>query len=243
MTWKSAVPNRAEQRERKREALLREAAAGFNRRGFHATSLDELAANLGVTKAALYYYFPNKQTLLAACLGEVMKAGFRSLKRGEAEGRTGREKLRLTLSYYLTELIDEMSCCVLLTEEHALAADDLDRHVTERDRFERRLRALVGEGIEDGSVAPCDPKLVTFTLLGAINWVPKWFSQSGEWSSAQLAAAMTELLDRAICSLPVPGMVRAVAELGPAPANRSTGEAGPPGRTVRTKRPGRSRVR
>jgi TetR/AcrR family transcriptional regulator len=84
MAWKGAVLDRTEQHTMKREAVLREAAAAFNRRGYHSTSLDELAANLGVTKAALYYYFPNKQTLLSACFAQVMQAGFRSLARARA---------------------------------------------------------------------------------------------------------------------------------------------------------------
>jgi TetR/AcrR family transcriptional regulator len=215
MAWKDAVLNRAEQHSMKRNVLLREAAAAFNRRGYHSTSLDDIAANLGVTKAALYYYFPNKQTLLAACFAHVMDAGFRSLKRARSEGNTGREKLHLALRYYLRETIDELSCCVVLTEEHALAPDDLVAHVRERDRFEKAMRSLVREGIADGSIAPCDPKLVMFTLFGAINWVPKWFSQSGEWSSAQLATAMTEILDRAISSQPSVSLTPSVKSLRP----------------------------
>jgi TetR/AcrR family transcriptional regulator len=213
MAWKGTVLDRTEQHTMKREAVLREAAAAFNRRGYHSTSLDELAANLGVTKAALYYYFPNKQTLLSACFAQVMQAGFRSLARARAEGRNGREKLHLALRYYLAETIDEMSCCVVLTEEHALPREDLAAHVAERDRYEDNMRGLVREGIADGSIAPCDPKLVMFTLFGAINWVPKWFSQSGEWTSAQLAAAMTELLDRAIAADPAPALTPAVRDL------------------------------
>ncbi|MBY0511008.1 MAG: TetR/AcrR family transcriptional regulator [Rhodospirillaceae bacterium] len=54
MAWKNAVVSREEQRELKREALLHEAAAAFNQRGYHATSLDDIANSLGVTKAALY---------------------------------------------------------------------------------------------------------------------------------------------------------------------------------------------
>src|SRR5437763_12062615 len=97
-TWKNTVPSRDALYEAKREALLREAASAFNRQGFHATSLDDIARNLGVTKAALYHYFPNKHALLRACFGKAMAVAFQSLERAQREGRTGREKLRLTLS-------------------------------------------------------------------------------------------------------------------------------------------------
>lgn len=63
-TWNNAVPTRKAMHQLKREALLREAIAAFNQKGFHATSLGDIATSLGVTKAALYHYFPNKHALL-----------------------------------------------------------------------------------------------------------------------------------------------------------------------------------
>jgi len=85
--------------------------------------------------------------------------------------------------------------------------------VRQRDRFERGLRAYVREGIEDGSVAPCDPKLAIFVILGAMNWVPKWFKPSGVWKPDQLNAALAQMFERLISSAPVKTMARDVGEL------------------------------
>ena len=104
----------------KRLEVLREAAASFNSKGYHGTSLNEIAASLGVTKAALYHYFPNKNALLAACFEHAMEAAFASLERGRREGRNGRERLILTIAGYVEQLIDELNCCVVLMEEQAL---------------------------------------------------------------------------------------------------------------------------
>jgi TetR/AcrR family transcriptional regulator len=200
--WKNTALSRDALHEAKREALLREAAAAFNRRGFHATSLDDIARNLGVTKAALYHYFPNKNALLQACFEKAMAVAFASLEQARRKGTSGREKLRLTLSGYLEEMIDELNCCVVLMEEHALAPKDRAKLVQDRDRFEHALRDLVREGIRDGSIVPCDPKLAVFAILGALNWVPKWFRETGPWSALQLAESFTELFDRALSSKP-----------------------------------------
>ena len=213
MTWNNAVLGRTEQRAMKREALLRQAAAAFNSKGFQASSLDDLAASLGVTKAALYYYFPNKQKLLLACFERVMEAGFRSIEKAQVEGKNGREKVHLAIKYYLDEIIDEMSCCVVLTDEHFLLPEDRAVHIEQRDRYEKMLRNMINEGINDKSIASCDPKLVIFTLLGSINWIPKWFSHGGEWSSRQVAVAMSEILDRAISADPKPSLTIAVKDL------------------------------
>ena len=197
----------------KRQEVLREAAASFNVKGYHGTSLNEIAASLGVTKAALYHYFPNKNALLAACFEHAMEAAFASLERGRREGNNGRERLILTIAGYVEQLIDELNCCVVLMEEQALEPDDHAKLVRQRDRFERALRALVKEGIEDGSVIPCDPKLAIFILLGAMNWVPKWFKPSGAWKSDQLTVALSQLFERVISSSPAPALPRDVGEI------------------------------
>lgn len=200
--WKNTALSRDALHEAKREALLREAAAAFNRQGFHATSLDDIARNLGVTKAALYHYFPNKNAVLQACFDKAMACAFNSLEHARRVGTTGRQKLRLTLSGYLEQLIDELNCCVVLIEENALAPKERAKLVQDRDRFEHALRDLVREGIRDGSIVPCDPKLAVFAMLGALNWVPKWFRDTGPWSALQLTSAFAELFDRALSSEP-----------------------------------------
>lgn len=211
--WKNLVPNRTVLREMKRETLLREAASAFNRQGFHATSLDEIARNLGVTKAALYYYFPNKNKLLHACFEQAMEAAFRHLEKAKKEGRNGRQKVIGALHGYLAEMIDELSCCVLLTEENALKPKERAALIAERDAYENALRELVREGIQDGSILRCDPKLAVFTMLGAMNWVPKWFSHDGPWESGQLAQALTDMLDRMLSAQPCEKLVGDVADV------------------------------
>lgn len=212
-TWKNAVPNRKALHQLKREALLREAVAAFNQKGFHATSLDDIAASLGVTKAALYHYFPNKHALLFQAFTEALRVAFASLEEAKRKGGTGLEKLQATLEGYLRVALGELSRCVILTEEHALLPEDKLNIVEQRDRFEGALRDLVREGIEDGSIIPCDPKLAIFAIFGAVNWVPKWFSDEGDWTNKQLARAMSEMLCRSISAKPVPELVADVARL------------------------------
>ena len=202
----------------KRQEVLREAAAFFNFKGYHATSLTEIATKLGVTKAALYHYFPNKNSLLAACFEQAMEIAFASLDRGRKQGGNGRERLVLTISGYVSQLIDELNCCVVLMEEQALEPADRVKLVRQRDRFERGLRALVKEGIEDGSVVPCDPKLTIFVILGAMNWVAKWFKPSGPWKPEQITLALSQIFERTISSSPAVVLPRDVGEL---PIHRS----------------------
>jgi len=212
-TWHDVVPSRSAQREMKREALLRAAVAAFNRRGFSQTSLAEIAESLGVTKAALYYYFPTKGALVAACFERALEVASDSLAAARRDGRDGREKLILALHRYLRTMIGGLNESLLLTEEHALAPADRAKLAERRDAFERELRGLVKEGIRDGSIVSCDPKLVIFVALGAVHWVPRWFTRKGAWTDAQVAAAVSEMLDRMLSTTPVKELTASVGDL------------------------------
>jgi TetR/AcrR family transcriptional regulator len=208
--WHNVLPSRSMQREMKREALLRAAVSAFNRQGFSQTSLDEIAQSLGVTKAALYYYFPTKSALVAACFERAMKVANDSLAAAKRDGGNGREKLILMLRRYLKTMIGQLNESLLLTEEHALTPGDRAKL---RDAFERELRNLVKEGIRDGSIVPCDPKLTIFVMLGAIHWVPKWFTLKGSWTDAQVAAAISAMLDRMLSTNPPKRLADNIADL------------------------------
>ncbi len=200
--WKSGVPSRSELRDAKRDAVLREAATSFNKRGFHGTSLDDVAQRLGVTKAALYYYFSNKQAVLKACFDLAMEVAFDNIARAKREGRNGRERLKMALGDFLEYIIDEHSVSITMMEEDTLSPDDLKSVKEARTKFEYELREFVREGIKDGSIIPCDPKLVVLAMLGAMNWVPRWFKPDGPWSRSEIEVLMSDLLERMISTEP-----------------------------------------
>jgi TetR/AcrR family transcriptional regulator len=200
--WANAVPSRSQQADLKRTSILREAARSFNRSGFHGTTLDEIAERLGVTKAALYRYVPNKHELLFACFTLAADAAFANLDAGEAQGRNGLEKVRIGLQGYVRDMIGEFGFPVVLLEENALLPEHAKIIINLRDRVERRLRALVALGIEDGSIAPCNPKLVSFAIFGAVNWVPKWYRAGGDWSAEEVAEWLLAVVTRSIAAEP-----------------------------------------
>ncbi|MFN3853399.1 MAG: TetR/AcrR family transcriptional regulator [Phreatobacter sp.] len=200
--WGNALPNREEQVETKRKAIIREAARMFSRRGSHGASLDDVAERLGVSKAALYRYVQSKQDLLHACHLEAMEIARESMDRGEAEGRTGLEKIRIGMAGYLREMIGTMGVPVLILEENALTGRQADEIMALRDAFEARMRRLVEEGIADGSIVKVNPKLAIFSLLGAVHWVTKWYAPEGSWTADEVAEALIEVATRGLAARP-----------------------------------------
>lgn len=219
--WKDAVPAASAQYDRKREVLLREAAASFNRRGYHGTSLADIAKKLGVTKAALYTYVPSKEELLYYCHDSAMNTAIECLHKARAGSGSGLQKLAATLIQYLELMLGEEGGYVVLLEENAMKPAHMRAIVKRRDQFEQGLRELVEEGIADGSIVPCNPKLAVFMAMGALNWGRKWFRPNGEWSGPQIAFTLTQMLERSLSSKPIAAMVTdpaSVEILGPAEA-------------------------
>jgi len=208
--WANAVPSRAEQKEHKRKAIIREAARVFNRRGSYGTTLEEVAERLGVTKTALYRYVDNKNDLLCACHEEAMEIATEHLDYGERTGKTGLEKIQIAMTGYLRSMISDLGVPVLLLEENALEKQTARHVIALRDKFESRLRALVQMGIDDGSILEIDPKLAVFTLLGAVHWVTKWYSPGGDWSPEEASAALIELATRAFAAKPARALAHSV---------------------------------
>lgn len=204
--WKGALPDVGERRGMKRDVLLREAAAVFARQGVHGTSLADIAKNLGVTKAALYSYISSKHELLFQCHMKGLDVAFESLKEGRDRGKNGLEKLILAQRGYLERIIDEGNFYLVLFQEKALKPQDAEKVIARRDEYEHELRELVHEGIADGSIVSCNPKLVVFAFLGASNWVQKWFSPDGSWTGKQVSVAITEMIERALTSRPSKGL-------------------------------------
>lgn len=196
--WSNVVVSRDEQFRFKRNALLREAAQAFSARGYHNTSLDDVAAALGVTKAALYHYVRSKQEILFECHMMSLDLGEQALKYARSHGRNGFEKATMVARRYLELMTGEIGRVAVLAEYDAL--DDESKAVVgrRRDEFEHALRDMIAEGIADGSIRKVEPKLATFFFMGAVNWMTRWFRPDGEFSGVDIAASFSDLLAAAI---------------------------------------------
>ncbi|CAA7613071.1 TetR family transcriptional regulator [Candidatus Terasakiella magnetica] len=198
----AVFPDRAAQRELKLEALYEHAASAFNEKGFHGTSLDDIAAALGVSKPALYRYVPNKQALLYRLHCISLDAAEAAVTEGEASPTDGVERLRIALYLYIRSLTASSSACLVLMEEGAMTGAAAAEILSRRRAFEGRFRTLVSAGIRDGSVAPCDPKFAVFSILGAGNWVSRWYRPGGTRSGEDVARIMSRQLVRGLAADP-----------------------------------------
>jgi AcrR family transcriptional regulator len=181
-------------RQAKRIAVLETAASMFCARGYAATQMGDVARELGVTKPTIYHYFKNKDDILNACFEEGFSLFEQTLKEGPGEHRSGAERLRAVLMAYATCMTRDFGKCTVLVPISDLDEPGRSRIAAQLRRFDGRIRSLVAEAVEDGSIPPCDPKIMTFTILGSLNWIARWHKSDGELGPDATAKAITDQL-------------------------------------------------
>lgn len=182
--------------------ILAEAARIFNRLGYHGAALDEVARALGVTKAALYYHVGSKEELLFRCCKVPIEIGLEALRRARVQARAPDQQLRLALAGYIEGTTDQLRGSVAILEEGALSVAH-DREVKAgRDDYERQLREIIARGVAEEVFEPCDPRVVGLAILGAVNWIPRWFRPEGDRSGKEIAEAFSSYLVRGLLRNP-----------------------------------------
>lgn len=175
-------------------ALLRAAAQLFNQRGFHATSLDEVAASLGVSKPTIYHYLGNKEQVLIECLTIGLDQLFAAADEAQSDSGSGLERLQGFLRRNILVNMDDFGRCVILSGEEALSPESARKLRAMKRRVDEAVRRMIREGMADGSIAPVDPKIMAFTLAGAVNWPAKWYSHDGGTSPVDMARQIVAVL-------------------------------------------------
>jgi AcrR family transcriptional regulator len=188
--WADAVPAREAQFETKRRALVREAARAFGRRGFHNTSLEDIAEALGVTKPALYRYVRTKHEILYEAKSIAFDAGAKARESAFAATQDPLERLRLYIILYIELVTSELGSYAVLAEPVTSLPPEYAEPIRLRMReADRALRDMVQAAMDSGTLPPGDPKLVVAFFMGAINHIARWYTPDGPLTGRQIGEA------------------------------------------------------
>lgn len=186
--------SRAPRTNERRVEILRAAAACFHRRGYHGASVEEIAKALQMTKGNLYYYFEDKEEILFFCHDYSLDLLLELLRRVREEAEGPEERVRRLVEAFVHMILDELSGTALTLDFEALSPPRLRKVIRKRDQFDRGLREFLREGMTQGAFAPGDPKLLSFAILGATNWITRWFDPKGPATSDEIARVFANYL-------------------------------------------------
>ncbi len=162
------VSARQQQREAKRNAVLSAAAQLFNERGFHATSLDDIAARLNVSKPTLYYYVKSKDQILIECVRkglQILQDGIEETRRA---GGKAIDQLMACMRIYARIVTQDFGMCVIRVSDDEFAAESRKELRRLKSGIDLEFRRLVIEGVAEGSLQPCGtPNTAASVIAGA----------------------------------------------------------------------------
>lgn len=219
----------------RREELLDAAREEFGRRGFYATGIRDIAARLGMLGGSVYYYIDSKEALLNELFQrsyDPALALLNAIESSDEPAIAGLERLVRRHAELVTS--DPLGTALVFNERTALSDPHRASAVAIERRYGRTLEALLRRAQAEGAVAgSVNPALTALALLGAVNWMHRWFSPDGSVPPATVGADAARLL---VHGLVAPGTADAPPRPDPWPEIHAVrAPAGAAGRA----RPGR----
>src|ERR671925_1385496 len=188
----------------RRTELTRAAARLFAEKGYHGTSVGDLAEALGVQKGSLYAHIESKADLLWEVAREGAEA-FHAALDAIPDELPATEKIRLALRAHLAVVAEQLDVATVFVREwRYLTGERRDAFVAERRRYEERFRAFFREGRELGSLrTDLDEATATLLALSAANWAYTWLRPKTD--TDELADRFFEMLLEGIHGYASPG--------------------------------------
>jgi AcrR family transcriptional regulator len=180
--------------DERRAEVYRAAAQIILRKGFDATSVNDIANALGMTKAGLYHYISGKKELLF----DIMNFGLDELDEEVAAPAhaipDAEARLRFMISTHARLVTRGQGAITILVDEITALTPAQSRKITRRKReYFDHLRGLLDELKSQGKLQDVDTTAATFSLLGMINWLSRWFRQDGALTADHAAAEITKI--------------------------------------------------
>jgi AcrR family transcriptional regulator len=177
-----------------RDEILLAAAQIFSQKGFHATSMQDIAQSVHLQKASLYHHVSSKQEILVEVLDRALDLLIANMQDVLACPMKPEDKLRQAMQVYLHTLLDHRDlAAVLLLEHRSLEPEYQIRHIPRRDRFERLWRDLIQEGLDQEVFCCMDPAVSSRALLGVMNWTITWYRPDGSLGVDDIAQQFASL--------------------------------------------------
>lgn len=182
-----------------RDHILEAAAQIFSEKGYHATSMQDIAEAVRLQKASLYHHVASKQEILFDLLEIALDLLIEQQEAVMALPQPPEVKLRHAISAYIKILTDHQALsAVLLLEYRSLEPALRLRHINKRDRYEALWRSLIQEGKTAGVFDAIDTAFAARALLGEMNWTITWYKAGGSLTAQQIADKYSDLLMRGL---------------------------------------------
>jgi TetR/AcrR family transcriptional regulator, cholesterol catabolism regulator len=196
-----ATGARDEQGTDRRAQIIEVAARLFAEKGYQGTSIQEIAAAVGMLKGSLYYHIQSKEDLLLAIIEKAHQDGITMLRERLARPHPDAlSRLRSLVEGHICNLTSNLvAVTVFFQEFRLLGQQERRRIVAERDEYEEEVRKILRDGQSEGTMCPdLDVPMTARTILGALNWTYHWYKPEGSLHADEVASILADLALRTV---------------------------------------------
>lgn len=183
--------------EQRKLIIFEEAARAFAENGIQYTSVSDIAKRLNIAKPSVYHYISGKDALIDGIL-DIAHQRVAPLRRAvEQAGPTAIDRLRALMREIVKRAAsDPFTQCTARIDRHSLKPQQRERHRALQRDLVGYVARIIQEGIDEGSIKPCNPTLQSFSLLGSVINVTRWYDSTGPFTLDEIAGQIAQpLLD------------------------------------------------
>jgi TetR/AcrR family transcriptional regulator, cholesterol catabolism regulator len=173
-----------------REGQVRAAALRlFREKGYHATSMRDIANAVGINKGSLYSYIHSKEDLLIPVFERAMGVLLEQMEHiSDDASLSPTERLRRAIHAHVTAVADNLDVLtVYLSEWRQLGAESLTTVRLQRERYASLFSQILHDGVQSGEFRPMDTSIVMLGVIGMCNYLFRWYRPDGRLTPAQIA--------------------------------------------------------
>ncbi|TCP52325.1 TetR family transcriptional regulator [Tumebacillus sp. BK434] len=172
----------------KYEEIVLAAVKLFEKKGYHATSVQDIADAVGLQKGSLYHYISGKEDLLLGVAQRAITEFNLRMERILAEAVSSQEKMKKAMEMHLGLITHDVQLSTVLLRESVALGEKPQQVVLEAtDLYLNLWTRLIEEGIERGEFRPGHARMTALAVLGACNWVYRWYQEEGALSADKVA--------------------------------------------------------
>jgi AcrR family transcriptional regulator len=180
--------------EDKKSQILESAARIFSRKGFEKATMEDVSNELYMTKGSLYHYIKSKEDMLFQCHMKALEMGNEGLEEILNSDYPPKTKLYKAIIRHIELITKEFVVGSLRQQELLLPKHMYEKVIKERDKFEKIFMKILEDAIKELHLNKDDVKIRAYTILGAINWIPRWYSSKGKLSATEIGKMMADYL-------------------------------------------------
>jgi len=179
----------------RKEQIIETAERLFREKGFMATSMRDIAAELGIEAASLYSHIKSKDEILETICFNMAEQFLRAIDEVNDIYFNAEEKLRLAIRNHVRIICDDLDAsAVFIHEWRHLTGYKLSQFVEGRKKYENSFMEIIRNGEEENVFHTVDRKFAVLTILSAVNWITEWYKPGGRMTPEEIAEHLSDFI-------------------------------------------------